>query len=259
VQNLPGERAAAVSGGSWIGGAQLASIAASLPLSTRTSLAFGVQALDYGSADEIVPDPLTGGTRGTATGNRVGASELAVTAGIAHRQQRFREGVSLTYLHEQVADLSASEVSLSVGAGMSLRGWDLDLAAQHVDLSTTKSAAGFGSAAFTQRVALQTPARALAGGKWIGVAELRDVRDEGRTALIGVEGTYEAASGWRLSVRGAAASLSVETARDGWSAGGSAQRGAWSLDYAFQGFGALGAVHRMGVTWRARGPRNPSR
>jgi hypothetical protein len=44
---------------------------------------------------------------------------------------------------------------------------------------------------------------------------------------------------------------SEETARAPWTVGGSAARGAWAVDYAYQGFGALGAVHRMGVTWRA--------
>jgi hypothetical protein len=70
---------------------------------------------------------------------------------------------------------------------------------------------------------------------------------------------WGSATGWQLSFRGAAASQTVETARSAWSAGGSAERGGWSLDYAYQGYGALGAVHRMGVTWHSRAARNLSR
>ncbi len=258
AQNLPAERSAAVSAGTWIGGAQFATAAVSSALGPRGAWAIGVQSLDYGSTGEIVADPLTGGTRGTETGNRVGASELAVTAGVSHRGRAFRQGLSLAYVHAQVADLTGSVVALSTGAGLTLRGWDLEWAAQHAGNTTMKLGRSASTLVFTQRVALQTPGRTLVGGRWVGLAEWRDVRGEGRTALVGAEGTFVTAAGWQLAVRGAAASHSVETARDPWSVGGSAQRGAWSLDYAYQGFGALGAVHRMGVTWRSRGPRSPS-
>ena len=82
---------------------------------------------------------------------------------------------------------------------------------------------------------------------------------EGATALLGGEGTWEGVAGWEVSLRGAVASYSTDVARAPWSAGGSAARGSWSLDYAYQGFGSLGAVHRMGVTWHSRDARSPSR
>jgi hypothetical protein len=63
--------------------------------------------------------------------------------------------------------------------------------------------------------------------------------------VIGAEGSFKTAAGWELQVRGAGLSYSDETARAPWSAGGSAARGAWSLDYAYQGYGAFGAVHLM--------------
>jgi hypothetical protein len=97
------------------------------------------------------------------------------------------------------------------------------------------------------------------GAQVRGVAQFRSSSFDGRTALLGAEGEWTAGSGWQLALRGAGAAQSSETARAPWSAGGSAGRGGWSLDYAYQGYGALGAVHRMGVTWRSRAPRNPSR
>lgn len=258
AHNLPGERTASMSVGSWLGGAQFATAAAAFRVGRRLAAGVGVQSLDYGSAEEIVPDPLTGGTRGTATGARVGASELALTAGLAGRSRRSRLGVSVAYVRQQVADLSASTLALSQGVGVTARGWDVELTQEHagkaMDLGATSS-----GLVMTHRAALQTPVRTLGGWHWVSVAEWRTVRGEGQTALLGAEGSVTTNAGWRLAVRGAAASLSAETIRDPWSVGGSAARGGWSLDYAYQGFGPLGVVHRMGVAWRSRVVRSPSR
>ena len=257
--NLPSERAASLSAGTWLGGAQFATAAVSMPLGRGYLAGIGVQSLDYGSVDEIVPDPLTGGTRGTATGGQVGASELALTAGVAQRGRWLRMGISVATVHLQVADLSGSTTAFGMGDGVSIGGWDVDFSLQNGGIRAVTLGASSSTLPLTQRLSARTPSVRLAGGTWVGVAEVRDVKGEGRTTLVGAEGDFVTAAGWRLAARGAVASYSVETARAPWSAGASAGRGGWSLDYAYQGFGPLGAVHRMGVTWRSQGPRNPSR
>ena len=95
--------------------------------------ALGVQSLDYGSADEIVPDPLTGGLRGTATGDRVGASEFALTAGVGPPRGRLarRRGGDVHVAADRGGERPARP-ALTPGQGMTLRGWDVSAAAQHL-------------------------------------------------------------------------------------------------------------------------------
>lgn len=263
AQRLPQERTGTVSAGTWIGDAQLATLALAMPLRgqrrAQSVLAFGVQSLDYGSADEIVPDPLTGGRRGTATGNIVGGNELALTVGLKQQSIRSRGGISLTYMRQQVADLSASAWTFSAANGITVRGWDADLSVEHAATSSRNPARRTLAIPSTWRGSIATPAWALARTRWRGIAEWRRANHAGSTTVIGAEGSLTTSAGWALQVRGAGLSYSDETARAPWTAGGSAARGHWSLDYAYQGFGAFGAVHRMGVTWRSRDPRNPSR
>jgi len=258
AQNLPRERSVAASAGTWLGNAQFATVAGSFPLGRNAVAGLGVQSLDYGSADEYVSDPLTAGTRGIATGDQVGASETALAAAVQLRRGTMRHAVTVEYVHQQVANLAASTVAFSWGFGIARRGWDLALGVQHGAGRMTLGAIT-STLVWTRRAALRSSSVAVGGWQWAGVAEWRDVRGEGRAALAGVEGTVATHAGWQLTVRGAAVSQPAETAREPWTAGGSAARGAWSLDYGYQGFGALGVVHRMGVTWRSRGPRSPSR
>ncbi|MDP1890260.1 MAG: hypothetical protein Q8K55_05160 [Gemmatimonadaceae bacterium] len=263
AQRLPRERTGTVSAGTWIGDAQLATLAFATPVRwqrrAESVLALGVQSLDYGSAEEMVPDPLTGGRRGTPTGNRVGGNELALTLGLKQQSARLRLGVALTYMRQQVADLSASALTFSGANGITVRGWDVDLSVEHASSSSRNPARRTLTIPSTWRASLATPAWMLSRTRWRGIVEWRRANHIGSTAVVGAEGAYRTAAGWELQVRGAGLSYSDETARAPWSAGGSAARGAWSLDYAYQGFGAFGAVHRMGVTWRSRDPRNSSR
>ena len=260
AQHLPRERAASASVGTWIGGAQLSSFAVSMPLGRQTVMGLGMQSLDYGSADEMVPDPRTGGTTGTATGDHVGANDLAATVGLSRLTGHLRFGAALSYVARQVADVSASDVSMSLGTGITLRGWDVDWSVEHVELAGASASAGSTlTLPSLYRGDVTTPSWMLGSSRWRGFAEYRSNHDAGNTSVIGAEGAVETGVGWTLEVRGAALAYSDETARAPWSAGGSATRGAWSLDYAYLGYGALGAVHRMGVTWHSRVPRSPSR
>ncbi len=254
---LPVERAVSASGGTWIGGAQFSTLAISLPFRGST-LGLGLQSLDYGSADEFVPDPLTGGVRGVATGDRVGASEFALSAGVSRRAGAWRAGVAGSFVSQQIADASGRAAGLDAGVGVTLRGWEVSAAAQHLG-GTLEIGAVTSPLVRTYRAATASPAWRAAHGSVRAIAEYRSVAGEGETALLAGEASWGSAVGWQLSLRGAAASHSVPSARAAWSAGGSAERGGWALDYAYQGYGALGAVHRMGVTWHSRAARSTSR
>jgi hypothetical protein len=56
------------------------------------ALALGIQVLNYGSEDEIVPDPNFGGQRGMATGGTVSASDMVLSAGYGVTARRVRLG-----------------------------------------------------------------------------------------------------------------------------------------------------------------------
>lgn len=254
---LPAERAVSASAGTWIGGAQFSTLSIAVPFRGST-LALGVQSLDYGSVDEIVPDPLMGGLRGTPTGDRVGASEFALSAGVGRHVGPWRVGVAGTFLSQQIAAASGRAAGIDVGVGVTLRGWEVSAAAQHLGGTLTIGAVT-SPLVRTYRGAAAGPGWHTAHGLVRAVAEFRSVDGGGSVALLGSEGTWGSAAGWQLSLRGAAASQSARTARDAWSVGGSAGRAGWSLDYAYQGFGALGAVHRMGVMWHSRAARSLSR
>jgi hypothetical protein len=256
-ENLPATSAVSASAGTWIGGAQFSTLAAAVPWH-GTTFGVGVQSLDYGSADEIVPDPLTGGVRGTATGDRVGASEFAITAAAGRRAGAWRAGVAGTFVSQQVAEATGHATGVDAGAGVTTHGWDLSAAAQHLG-GTLQLGVVRSPLVRTYRAAVVSPAWHAERASLRAVAEYRSVDGEGTVALLGGEGSWESAAGWQLSLRGAAVSQSAASARAPWSTGGSAARAGWSLDYAYQGFGALGAVHRMGVTWHSRAARDTSR
>lgn len=263
LQRLPSERSFALSAGTWIGDVQLASLAFSTPITwrawSRPVLAVGVQSLDYGSADEYVPDPLTGGTRGTATGGRVSGNEIAASVGLLQDYGRARTGFAATYVRQTLAGLGASALVMTASQSILVGDWDLNFSVEHTGNSARNPSKRTLQAPTTTRIGVRTPALSLIGAAWSGVAEYRRATTLGTTKLAGVEGAWRTSHGWGLVLRGAALSYSDETARAKWSAGGSAERGAWSLDYAYQGYGALGAVHRMGVSWRSGGARSPSR
>lgn len=263
AQRLPTARTVTASAGTWIGDAQFATVALAIPVGWQrragSVLALGVQSLDYGSADEYVPDPATGGSRGTATGGRVSGNELAVTLGLRQGTTRRRTGAAVSFLRQQVADLSASALTMSVATGVTLGRWDADLSLEHVSSSARNPARQTLTIPSQTRLSVASPNWKMADATLRGVAEIRRANRLGTTSVIGVEGAVASAAGWKLEGRGAYLVYSDETARAPWTVGGSAGRGAWSLDYAYQGFGGLGAVHRMGITWHSRDPRSPSR
>lgn len=262
-QRLPAARSVTASGGTWIGDASLAAVAFSTPVPfqrwAHSIVSVGVRALDYGSAEEIVPDPLTGGLRGTATGGKVSGNEMAVAAGLHQTFRSTRVGYAVNYVRQTVADLSASALTMSIATGLTLRRWDIDLSSEHMSLGARNPARRTLTLPSTARLSITSPTLALGGSEWRGIGEQRRTVGEGTTSLLGVEGTYATDAGWRLLVRGAGLTYSDQSARAPWSVGGSAERGPWSFDYAYQGFGALGAVHRLGITWHSRDQHDPSR
>lgn len=262
AQNLPAARTVTANGGTWIGDAQLTTVALSTPLRARRAspvIALGVQSLNYGSVDEIVPDPSTGGTRGTATGARVGGSELAVTLGMHQQTRGRRAGFALTYMRQQIAEFSASAVTMSVASGVTFGKWEADLSAEHVSSAGRNPSARTLTIPTTTRLSISTPRWNVRAAEWRAIGEVRRTNRQGTTAAIGGEANIAPKTGWTLSARSAYLAYADETVRAPWTAGGSAGRGTWMLDYAYQGFGALGAVHRVGITWHSRESRSPSR
>src|SRR5207245_7927762 len=78
----------------------------------------GAQALDYGSEPEIVPDPATGGRRGTPTGASFHPYEALATTSFVYRHGLAAFGVTGKYDRQQigsaVSDAWAGDVGVAI-------------------------------------------------------------------------------------------------------------------------------------------------
>ena len=211
-------------------------------------VALGVQTLSYGSVQELVPDPASGGERGVPTGASVSAGELAVTAGYARSFGRFRAGLSGTAVHQRVAAASGSSVAAGVGlAWEPLPRATLGVAAQHlghgVPLAGTR-------APLPRTLRLGAAVHALDRGPLalLVCGEVQQVVGDGARWAGGVEGSWQ--SPGRARIVGRLGGVAGDAgAGDPLAFGGSLVVGGLAIDYAYRGFDALGGTHRVGARW----------
>jgi len=211
-------------------------------------VALGIQTLSYGSVPEVVPDPATGGERGTLTGGSVSAGELAVTAGYARAVGKVRLGLTGTVVHQRVADAGGAAAALGAGAAWDPLPWATRGAAvQHVGRGVRLAGT---RAPLPRTVRAGTALRALDRGAHgvLVVAELQQVARDAPRWAGGVEGWWRPRGDVRVAGR-AGAVAGDESAGDPIAVGGSLAARGLALDYAYRGFDALGATHRVAVRW----------
>lgn len=233
----------------------LAAGAFALPL-WRGVLGVGVQALDYGSAPEIVPDPEFGGERGIETGAEIGAQDVVLSVGYAATLGTpglaAGTGVGLTakYVHQQVAgegggtpafDIGIAQrlgERLSLGASVQNLGGELTLAGASAPLPRTLR---FGAA-------LQLPtvgALALQA-----TAEGVRPREGSVVPAGGLEATWRSRNGIAVAARVGGAGTPEDAAGSALSFGAGIAARTLALDYAYRGYDAIGgSVHRVGIRW----------
>jgi hypothetical protein len=213
----------------------------------RIAWGFGVQALDYGSEPIVVPDPASGGRRGTATGGTFTATDVLGTVAVGYRRGLLAAGVAAKYARQQIGGWSEDAWAGDAGVAIAI----FDILAFGV--SVQNLGGDFGNGA-------HLPHRTRAGFTMNyvdpqGTYRLRTTL-EGQWAtsqpaqlVTGLEGGV-VASGVGLVGRVGYASRSPTDDASRWSVGGGVELRRLHLDYAYQSFAVLGGgTHRVGIRW----------
>jgi hypothetical protein len=213
------------------------------------ALALGIQVLNYGSEDEIVPDPNFGGQRGMATGGTVSASDMVLSAGYGVTARRVRLGGAAKLVRQRVADLSGGTAALDLGAAADLAmGATVAIAVQNLGGDLTLGGTR-GSLPSAIRFGAAMPVLTSGATRVTATAEVGGVRDAGAVPAGGLEATWKARSGVTLAARIGASHTKGSDASPVAFGGGLTARH-FALDYAYQGYRSVGdATHRLGIRW----------
>jgi hypothetical protein len=230
----------------YLAGTAVSAVALALRVG-RVSWGFGAQTLDYGAEPEIVPDPATGGRRGMATGATFHPYEALAVSSLVVRRGLMAFGVSAKYDRQQigsaVSDAWAGDVGVAIaifdiaafGVSVQNLGGDLDAGAR----LPRRTRAGF-------TLNYTDPQGAY---RLLTTLEAQWTQDRAAVLIQGVEGGL-VRGGSGLVVRVGYATRPAVT--DAWrfTFGGGVVLGRLQVDYAFQGYKALGGgTHRVGVRW----------
>jgi hypothetical protein len=218
----------------------------------RTRVGAGIQLLDYGSSPEIIPDPGTGGERGTPTGAEVSAVDLAFTLAVSRTvARRGVLGASVKLLREQVAGEASNAGAVDVGLVVPLHGVVLTVAGQNLDLGSGIALAGR-EAALPEllRVGAFVPLFAWERSAIAGVGEVMQVSRVGLTRIAALEGTWVSSNDVLFALRAGYRSEPGTTLAGPLTFGGGVQSGRLRVDYGYQGLRGLAGTHRFGARWR---------
>lgn len=233
----------------YIGGAFLSSAAVAARVG-RFTWGAGVLVLDYGSEPELVPDPASGGRRGTPTGATFHPYDGVAVSSFVYRHSLFALGVSGKYARQQVgawiADAWAGDVGLAIAV--------FDLMAVGVSVQNLGGDLGEGA---------RLPRRTRAGftlnyvdpqGTFRLLTSLEALWPASGTArvLLGVESGIVVGGPSGVGLVGRMGYTSLPAGHDASrvTLGGGVELGRVHLDYAFRAWDALGGgTHRVGLRW----------
>ena len=241
-----------------VGGTRAATAAVSYGTGRRTEEA-GVQLLDYGEIDEIVPDPASGGEIGVPTGARLAAADFALAAGLARRIGRVRVGIATRLVRQQVAEASGNAVAVDAGvrvpviagailsAGVQHLGGRLELSGREAELPAV------------WRAGVASPVLHISGADLQVVAEVSDGRGSKLVAAGGGEIAWILTPNLALAGRFGVRAVPEGDEGSPLTLGGALSGERVGLSYAYRGYGALGGVHRVGVVVGRRQMRSGRR
>jgi hypothetical protein len=214
------------------------------------SIGVGVQVLEYGSEDEIVPDDAFGGETGIATGAKIDAGDLAATVAYAIRRGRVRVGMSGKVIRQRIVDESGTAGALDFGVAVTLpRGAAIGAVMQNLG---TKLETGSTSASLPRlvRVGGSIPFIPSERISLLLAADVIKPRVGDAVAGGGIEMRWQASPSFALA--GRAGGMMVPGDDDGspLTAGAAVIGRHLAIDYAFRSFDIVGgAMHRIGVRW----------
>jgi hypothetical protein len=223
----------------------------------RFDVGLGLMYLDYGSDSVVVPDPAFGGDRGLTTGAMFSAYDALGVAALAYRRGMLSVGGSVKYLRQHIGTgdgggaFTASGVAGDVGLTVAV----FDIMA----LGFTVQNLGGGLTTSTGAAA-PLPRTTRTG------VTLNFIDPQGTTRLMMTADWIAPPGGdswWALALEGGVVTRGVGVlGRAGFAAGrapsdrqdlvygGGIVLHALRIDYAYQGFDAVGsASHRFGVRW----------
>jgi hypothetical protein len=239
----------------YVASTTLGAFAVAVPLS-RGTLGFGLQLLNYGSADEVVPADGSGGQVGTPTGSTVTAQDMAFTVGYGiafGARHELRVGASLKYARQEVASYSGGALAGDIGAAYSLsNGWELSAAFQHMGSKLTLASVS-APLPLTWRASIAAPIMNAGAFSLRPMAEARQVSGADVTGVLGTEGTWRTGtSGTMVFARAGYAFRGSTDARAPFTVGAGVALGKLQVDYAYEGFDVIGgATNRVGVRFAA--------
>lgn len=213
----------------------------------RWTWGFGAAALDYGSEAEIVPDPATGGRRGMATGGAFHPYEALAATSMVYRRGFIALGVTAKYNRQQIGAMVSDAWAGDAGVAIAV----FDIMALGVSVQNLGGDLGDGAL---------LPRRTRAGLtinytdpqgtlRLLTTLEGQWTRDRSAVLIQGVEAGI-VANGVGLIGRVGYATRAAVTDASHFTFGGGVVLGRLGMDYAFQGYEALGGgTHRVGLRW----------
>ena len=230
----------------YLAGSALSTAALALRVS-RWTWGVGAQTLDYGSEPEIVPDPATGGRRGTPTGASFHPYEALATTSFVYRRGFAAIGVTGKYDRQQigaeVSDAWAGDVGLAIAV--------FDIMAVGVSVQNLGGDLGNGALLARRTRAGLTLNYTDPQGTYrlLTTLEGQWTRDRSAVLVQGVEGGVVTGGVGLVGRVGYATRPSVTDASR-FTFGGGVVLGRLAMDYAFQSYDALGGgTHRVGLRW----------
>ncbi|MDQ6887384.1 MAG: hypothetical protein M3068_08830 [Gemmatimonadota bacterium] len=217
------------------------------------TVGLGVEALDFGSEAEVVPDPASNGESGVPTGARVSAGDYLATLGYAISAGRMRIGAAGKVIGERLAGESGHALTADVGAALSLP-HDMEVAAAAQQLGGSLRLLGSSSPLPRLfRLGASAPIAARGPLTFLAVAMINWTRGGGGGAdeSGGIEAAYAAGGERSYFLRaGVTSRSSGGSLLSPLSVGGGLGKAHLQLDYAYQGSDGAGGVHRLGLRWR---------
>jgi hypothetical protein len=213
----------------------------------RVTWGFGAQTLDYGTEPEIVPDPATGGRRGMATGATFHPYEALAVSSLVVRRGFMAFGVSAKYSRQDIGSAVSDGWAGDVGIAIAI----FDIAALGVSMQNMGGDLGAGA---------RLPRRTRAGltlnytdpqgaYRLLTTLEAQWIQDRSAVLIQGIEGGV-VRNGVGVLGRVGYATRAAVTDASRFTFGGGVVFGRLQMDYAFQGYQALGGgTHRVGVRW----------
>jgi hypothetical protein len=213
----------------------------------RVTWGVGAQTLDYGTEPEIVPDPATGGRSGMATGATFHPYEALAVTSLVLRRGVIAWGVSAKYDRQQIGSLVSDAWAGDAGMAIAI----FDIAAFGVSVQNLGGDLGAGArlprrtrAAFTLNYTDPQGVFRL-----LTTLEAQWTRDRAAVLIQGVEGGV-VRGGVGVVGRVGYATRAAVTDASRFTFGGGVVFGRLKMDYAFQGYQALGGgTHRVGLRW----------